>query len=379
MTKPTQILNCSSYSHFIKNQNPLFWALVCLSIKILILMSSYFWVEAQGRIPQLCSWDCGYYETIAKEGYALSLGTAHSNLAFFPAFPFLTKILSAWTGFSFAIQAVILNLVLFFVGTYLMLLWCQELKMGEAYYLPVLFFSLDRFTLWSHVPYTESLFFLCIISSFLILRRQSFGKWSLPVTMLIGGIASAVRIVGVSIVAGIGIARIKNYLKNPLTGALHLTLGLLGVIGFFAYLHFTRGAWNLSLMATANWQRTFSFLGLIDSLSLIYKSFYFPTVFVFTCGIYALLSKKLAIRFSVEEKLISYFLIFIPMASTVQISLTRYLSLFLIGYISISLLIINYKNTFWRILWILIMCLEVFWQFKLTVKFLRSEVFLWAA
>lgn len=364
------------------------WASLFLLIKVAILIAAFFWVESQGFKPKPCSWDCVYYDAITTQGYAQSLGSEHSNLAFFPAYPFLAKTFFAWISPSFAWQGIALNLFLFFFSSYLMMLWSLELGFKKLYYLPALLLTFDRFTLWTHVPYTESLFLFSLLSYFLILRFSPFGKWTSTFAALLGGFVSSIRIVGVSLIAGLGIARLRHYLRRPHIGALHLLLGLSGVLAFFTFLQLTRGDWGISIRATSNWQREFSVLGIFKSIWLLLKFFYFPTVIVFACALYGIFSKKNPLKLRNEERITCFFLLFIPMASTVQISLTRYMTMVVLAYPIWAYFLQHIYERYvshpnlqraWVALWSLILILEIYWQWALTCKFLRAEVFLWAS
>lgn len=362
-----------------KNRGPLAWALLFLIVKVALFSFATYYLKSQNITPHFCSWDCGYYESIANAGYTAELSGAQSNLAFFPAFPWLTHNLLGWTQLGFGLQGIALNLTLFFFGIYLLLLWSQDLGLGAFYFLPAALFTLDRYTLWSQVPYTESLFFVCTISYFMILRRAPLGKWSPALAAAIGGLSTGVRLVGVALIGGLGLARLKSYVKNPLRGLAHLALGLAGVIAFFCYLQLSRGDWAMNLKASAAWHRELSFKGVFSSVWFLISTFYFPTIVVFACALYGIFFSGGTLRFSLEEKISSLFLIFIPLASTAHTSLTRYMTMVLIAYPVWATLILRVRKQWWYVGWALILLLELYWQGALTIKFFKNEAFLWAA
>jgi len=356
-----------------------YWATIFCFIKLFIFFFAYHSVQSQGLDAKICSWDCGYYESIAHGGYAKELRSGHSNLAFYPLYPWLVNTLFSWTSLSFAIQGVILNFILFFFGIFLFLEWAKELGFKNYYYVPALILTLDRNTIWSHIPYTEALFFFLSMVFVLILRRKVWGEGSVYLASFVGGLASGTRSVGVAFVAAIGFSRLRYFLRKPHLGILCALLGILGLAGFFAYLHFTRGAWNLSLEAMSHWGRKFDPWSIFSSAFFLFKSFYVPTVFLFVAAFWGIVGKIKGLEFSADEKMSCFVMMFLAMASSIPVSLARYLSLVYLAYPVFAYFLLHYKGRVHQIFWIIFYVAEFVMQILMTQKFFRGEVFSWAA
>jgi hypothetical protein len=349
--------------------------LLAILLKLIVLATALLWIQIHKQPLNLCAWDCVYYRDIAVTGYYESPGR-HGPMAFFPLFPKLIGFLGGGSAFDFSIVAIVLNLLCFGVTVALLGQWSHMLGL-KAWWLPGLLWSSDRFTLWSHVPYTESIFCL-LLMCFLLTMRSPKSTKSLLLAATLGGFASATRIVGLSFVTAIGLSEWRRCLRRPLLGTVLLALGSLGTVLFFGYLHWRFGSWTLSFQTTANWGRHFSLPGFFDSLVLLLRSFYFPTLPLLTATLVGIVwSRKL---FSSAERLLFALLIFVPMASSVQVSLTRYLSVLVLGYVVVSFHLEKQQLKPWvRPLVVVFVVSEALWQVALTIKFFRTEVFLWAA
>jgi hypothetical protein len=187
-----------------------------------------------------------------------------------------------------------------------------------------------------------------------------------------------VRIVGVALIAGLGLARFKGYLRQPLKGAILLVLGVWGVLSFFGYLQLSQGLWNASLRTTAAWNRHFELVGFFKSLWFFVKFAYFPTILLVSLSFCFFVKTPRDIALSIEEKLCFFMLLFIPMASSMQTSLTRYVTVVLVAYVAWAWLILKFQHKFWYLFWAVILVTELCWQVVLTQKFFTNQAFLWA-
>jgi hypothetical protein len=82
--------------------------------------------------------------------------------------------------------------------------------------------------------------------------------------------------------------------------------------------------------------------------------------------------------FTALERWLHFFLFFIPMASSIPISLTRYLSVLLLGYVGFTQIYLKFLPThkIWaRATLVLFVASELAWQTCLLVKYFRGEVF----
>ena len=82
-------------------------------------------------IDMWCRWDSGWYLSIAGGGYdaGAALGEAYSNMAFFPLYPYLVKLLTFWLPDSFRSPALLLTVGLVLSNV------CFFLSLALLYYL----------------------------------------------------------------------------------------------------------------------------------------------------------------------------------------------------------------------------------------------------
>jgi len=137
-------------------------------------------------------WDTSHYLNIAKEGYSSStVGERHLLIAFFPLFPFLTKL------FSFVFQNYLLsglivsNIAYGFAVFYLYKLVRLDFDRDDALRTAI-YFSIFPTAYFLHAAYTESLFLALTIASLYYARND---KWAL--SGVIGMLAAMTRITGI--------------------------------------------------------------------------------------------------------------------------------------------------------------------------------------
>ncbi len=126
-------------------------------IHLLISLATFFILRAAGitsALPgnhNLANWDAGWYHSIVQHNYVFQ-ENEQINLAFFPLFPFLWKLLNvSFAGIS------IINGIIFYIGFFILSVtfnipWQKGLVLLSV---PSLFFCF--------VAYTEALFYLCSV------------------------------------------------------------------------------------------------------------------------------------------------------------------------------------------------------------------------
>ncbi len=357
--------------------------LICLllTFKASLLIVAFKRVENQKIPPKICNWDCGYYVDIFYRGYGHSENQSGTE-AFYPAFPLLTRVLSpVLPGQSFGWKATFLNLALFSLILYLLMSWAQSLGFKQLELLAI-FVATDRFSLWAQVPYTEALFVFCVLCFLWIYRNTSRSVLMECVALAFGGLASGVRLVGVACVGALGLSQLKRFIKNPPLGFLYLFIGSWGVLGFFGYLEYALGSWDISLKAMAGWGRKFSLLGSVHSSYYLFKMGYWPTILIFLGSIWWIVLPPRKIKLNWVERICFFLLLFIPLSSTNTTSLTRYLSIVYLGHMAfiyaVSKILSRFPKPWHYTFWILFLACEVYFQEQLLEKFLRTEAFSWA-
>ncbi len=353
-------------------------------LKIGILGLTLSWIHRNGLHPNFCSWDCAYYRDIATRGYSYAPGE-RGSMAFFPIYPWLVGTLNKFVALPFELVGTLLNLILFYVVLVLFCEWCLSISL-HLWWLPPLILTIDRYTLWSQIPYTETLFWVTLLCFLLAIR--SSGRYYNVVVPLLAGFASGTRLVGISLIAAFGFANIKDHLRRPWLGLSTLFLGMWGILGFFGYLQVFHGSWTLSLVTSQAWNRHYSFVGFFESLILLFSRFYFPTVPLGIAAAWFILRPPPTLKINSVERWLCFLLLYIPMANSIKQGLPRYFSVLFLGYAGLAYSIekgfFHLRNFRWgpAVFFCLIVAIgfaELFWQVYLTRKFLLSEVFFWAA
>ncbi len=150
------------------------------------------WVaDADSRFVSMwAKWDSQYYVDIADEGYWFT-PKAQSNVAFFPLYPLLMRLIAPLSGDS-VVQAGLLISNLSFLLALILLYALTEIELDAgAARRAVFYVSLFPTALFFSAVYTESLFMLLGVASMFFARK----RWWL-VAALLGMLASATRNVG---------------------------------------------------------------------------------------------------------------------------------------------------------------------------------------
>lgn len=177
-------------------------------------------------------WDTGWYASIADHGYYLKEG--NSDVAFFPLYPLLMKLLNIifgldvmWAGFFISVTSFIVALY-YLYKLILLDLDENQTKRSLIYLLilPASFFFIS--------VYTESLFLLEVVLSFYLARKN---KWFLA--GIFGFLASLTRLPGIILFPVLLIEYLsqKNYkLRNIKPDISNLLIIPLGLLSFMFYL-----------------------------------------------------------------------------------------------------------------------------------------------
>lgn len=174
-------------------------------------------------IMPFVNFDGRNYLAIAERGY-FDKGS-YSLYAFFPLYPLLIRLFHNLTGLNSLYTGLLLSFLSFFVAIYLFCALMRDTgfeKVTKVLFL--LFFFPTSFFFVSF--YTESLFFLLIISCFLFLNRKMY-FWA----GFAAALASATRITGLSLFPVLFFSAYKSFKKDK---KLNLFF-LMSPLGFLAY------------------------------------------------------------------------------------------------------------------------------------------------
>ncbi len=233
-------------------------ALLILGLGLL----SRFWLYGQaglinevfglGRAPAelLCSWDCGWYQGLAQDGYHQQpLGPdihpdadGKANWAFFPLFPLAARALVELGLGSFQLAAQLLNNLAFCASLGLLFSYLQRWLPRQDVWFVLGLLALSPYSLYFSAPYTESLYLLLMLASLLAAHQ---GRWLMA--GLCGALLSATRNLGVFLAFSLAALALQQFGWRALlrfapgTERAWLACVLCGA-GLFAYMAFLQ-AW----------------------------------------------------------------------------------------------------------------------------------------
>ena len=182
-------------------------------------------------------WDSGYFEGIARSGYA-PLADGRSNIAYFPVYPLLIRAVARLFGRQHAafyisgIAIAWLSFVLAMVALYyLARLDLPPRRAARAVLLTMIF----PFAFFFGVAYSESTFLLFVVLAFYGFRTR---RWLLG--GLCGAVATATRVPGVMILPALGWLawrQAQPTLRDRAGAAAGLVLAACGVGAYSLYIY----------------------------------------------------------------------------------------------------------------------------------------------
>lgn len=225
-----------------------FYFSLWLMVVLLISFIGFYSIPHSGKFTgdffhSLANWDGGHYLGIAEFGYAEKF-----QYAFFPLYPLVIRVLSQITG-NYLWAAVYISIVASFLGAQLLYrLADKNIKVLFAiFFFPTSFYLLTA--------YSEGLFLFLVVASFYFFRKEK-----LILATIFAALASATRLTGLALVAGLileilltnGINR-KNWV---------ILLSPLGFVLYCFYLLNQTGDPFYFITAEAYWQRSLTLPGL---------------------------------------------------------------------------------------------------------------------
>lgn len=212
-------------------------------------------------------WDVPHFVAISAQGYADKL-----NTAFFPLWPMLQRPVGLLFGGIFPGSYYIGGLLLANLCFYCALVLFYKLLLEHfdaAIALRALYYmAFAPYALFFFAGYTESLFVLLCIASFIVLQRGQPRDWWFA--GVLGFLTALTRSSGVFVAVPylelyvqrfwISSERAKHSWRAKLNALIPIVLIPLGVIAYLLYLYFTKGnAFIFSLAEKNYWNRHFSF------------------------------------------------------------------------------------------------------------------------
>ena len=177
--------------------------------------------------------DATWYCAVAEEGYEhLPFdASVQRKWAFFPLYPIVLRIARTVTGECVFTGAVLSNLFFFLALIFLHKLTLEWGYDSETANRTLFYLAVYPTSYFFSLPFTESLFLLLTVGSFLAARRE---QWLLA--GLLGALASATRAGGVMLFPALALYSIMRYRAWRPKEMLPLLLIPVGLVGFMIFL-----------------------------------------------------------------------------------------------------------------------------------------------
>lgn len=212
-------------------------------------------------------WDTIHFVNISYAGY-----TDTQNVAFFPLWPlsqrYVGLLLGGFFPGSYYMGGILLsNICFYFALVLLYRLFVEDFDSGVAKR-ALLYLAFAPYALFFFAGYTESLFVLLCVGSFLLLRRGKPLDWWLA--GLLGFLATLTRSTGVVLAIPFLIMyaqhfwtpneRNRHSWRQKLNALAPIILVPLGTLVYTLYLYYTKGSLSIIKMEEeSTWHRSFSF------------------------------------------------------------------------------------------------------------------------
>jgi hypothetical protein len=177
-------------------------------------------------------WDSSWYLQIARDGYSFQPGQ-QSSVAFFPAYPLLTRLLGSVTGLSLA--ALALSVTSGLLAVQLFWTWCREMGHDRPWG-PVIALLAYPYAFFLYgMTYSDGLFLSVGLASFLAVERRRY-----LLAGVLGAVATATRPTGVCLVLGLVAVALQHERaeghRRPFRRLAPLALSPAGLACWCAYL-----------------------------------------------------------------------------------------------------------------------------------------------
>jgi hypothetical protein len=296
----------------------------------------------------LCSWDCGWYMRIVAIGYDM-IPQGHpsgdaANWAFFPVFPMTAKGILLLTGLSGLEAATLISNVAFILALPILYSYLKNILDIESARFVVVVFSFSPYSLYFSAPYTESVYFLLMISS---LYLATLRRWL--IAGMLTAILSATRNAGVLLIFPLLFISLRQYnIKDLLRFSdeskpvlFCMAIAPLGLFLYMCYLyHHTGDALAFKNIQIA-WGRSFQ-----SPIGVWIRSFYKESYEMY-CGIVACISVSAGVylvwkRFMVEG-IILLIAVVVPLTTGIA-GIPRYALTSFPIYVALALLTKGYPR-----------------------------------
>jgi hypothetical protein len=196
--------------------------------------------------------DALWFLRIAASGYRSGDGSA----AFFPLYPIVTRGVSAVIGGHVALAGTVVSNAAFLAALVVLHRLTEEEFDRETARWSVVVLAFLPTAYFYVLPYSESLFLLCVLASFLAARRRAWAPAGATAAL-----ASLTRSVGIVLVAALAIEALHQHVErrgSPLPGFLAAAAAAAGTMAYAAWWQVRGGDFLIPLVRQQNWERAFS-------------------------------------------------------------------------------------------------------------------------
>ena len=199
------------------------------------------------------AWDSHFYQAIAISGYEYANDGQGHNVAFFPLFPLLVRVLMNG-GLPFTVAGTVVNNLAFWGALIFLYAWVQENHGQTVARWTTAVLAWCPFSLFGTVIYTEGLFLLLSIAALRSFDRKHYGC-----SALWGALASATRLPGIALAPAFFLVAWRE--KRPAIAYLAslATVGGLGLYSLYCGMRF--GDFLAFLRVQQAWQPEQAFYG----------------------------------------------------------------------------------------------------------------------
>jgi len=347
--------------------NILIPALLLFAVSQLVELIS-MWLF-KGSYSALCSWDCGWYTSIVRDGYDLvpfrdKNGDA-ANWEFFPILPLAAYLLKVALALSPEVALIVTGKLFFLASIFAFIQFCRAYNLNISPVLAAAVVALNPYGIYGNTGYTEApyLFMTCVTFCLLKQRRYIMSGSA-------GAFLGATRFVGITFLLSYLIGVVRDYASGrkiawdiALLGFLLAPLGL-ALFMLFLYLH-TGDALAFYHVEVA-WSRH-----LRNPLGPIAETLHGGRLYLlwFSMIVMALaFSLVLVLQRRIELAASLFFCAIIPLSTGVW-SIPRYL------WWQAPLLLVLAECIAWRRLWLLVLPLFIGWSFYMySLWFGRNDI-----
>lgn len=238
-----------------------------LPLLLLALLFTGF-ANSQGNITFMhafSQWDGQWYLKVAKEGYHWNGPEFQANVAFFPLYPLLAKILSLLTG-NLELSFLIISHVSFFIFLIFLYKISREYFDKDTGFRTIWYISIFPLSFVFSLFYTESLFMMLTAGAIYFAYKKN---WTMAVLLSI--LSTLTRLSGLVLLPTLLFYYFRNTKKYKILDILKLFTIPLGVILFSLYLQFKVGDYLAYIHVLKAWHIIYQnpFLTLLSTIGLI--------------------------------------------------------------------------------------------------------------